>query len=85
MYKIGRVVIGENKTFVGGEEYLKQRGVEVVVFDDEKCKDLMKRFIEEKPDIWYVFHRRSCTTSKLTLGNLGMRILESSRRNRSPC
>lgn len=54
MYKIGRVVIGENKTFVGGEDYLKQRGVEVVVFDDDKCKDLMKKFIEEKPDVWYV-------------------------------
>lgn len=52
MYKIGRVVIGENKTFVGGEEYLKQRGVEVVVFDDEKCKELMKKFIAEKPAVW---------------------------------
>lgn len=52
MYKIGRVVIGENKTFVGGEEYLKQRGVEVLVFDDEKCKDLMKKFIDEKPAVW---------------------------------
>lgn len=54
MYKIGRVVIGENKTFVGGEDYLKQRGVEVVVFDDHKCKELMKKFISEKPEVWYV-------------------------------
>jgi len=52
MYKIGRVVIGENKTFVGGEEYLKQRGVEVVVFNDEKCRGLMEKFIREKPAIW---------------------------------
>ncbi|KAK5944116.1 cytosine deaminase [Knufia obscura] len=52
MYKVGRVVIGENKTYVGGEEYLKQRGIEVIVFDDEKCKGLMKKFIEEKPAIW---------------------------------
>ena len=52
MYKIGRVVIGENKTFVGGEEYLKQRGIEVVVLENEECKDLMKRFIEEKPHVW---------------------------------
>lgn len=54
MYKISRVVIGENSTFVGGEEYLKQRGVEVVVFDDEKCKGLMKEFITKHPDLWYV-------------------------------
>ena len=52
MYKIARVVIGENKTFVGGEEYLKQRGVEVVVFDDEKCRNLMEKFIREKPAVW---------------------------------
>jgi len=52
MYKVARVVIGENKTFVGGEEYLKQRGIEVIVFDDEKCKALMKKFIEEKPAVW---------------------------------
>lgn len=52
MYKISRVVIAENKTFVGGEKYLKERGVEVVVFEDEKCIGLMKRFIEEKPALW---------------------------------
>ncbi len=52
MYKIGRVVIGENKTFVGGEKYLKERGVEVVVLDNEECKDLMGQFIKDKPDIW---------------------------------
>lgn len=52
MYKIGRVVIGENKTFVGGEEYLKQRGVEVVVLEDERCKELMAKFIEQKPEVW---------------------------------
>ena len=52
LYKVSRVVIGENKTFVGGEDYLKQRGIEVVVLEDEKCKELMKRFISEKPKIW---------------------------------
>jgi len=54
MYKVGRVVIGENSTFVGGEKYLKERGIEVVLFDNAECKDLMKKFIEEKPDVWYV-------------------------------
>ena len=41
LYKVAKVVIGENKSFVGGEEYLKQRGIEVVVFDNEECKALM--------------------------------------------
>jgi creatinine deaminase len=53
MYKIKRVVVGENKTFVGGEEYLRSRGIEVVVLDDEECRQLMEKFIKEKPNDWY--------------------------------
>ncbi|KAH7408129.1 cytidine deaminase-like protein [Phaeosphaeria sp. MPI-PUGE-AT-0046c] len=53
MYKVERVVIGENKTFVGGEEYLKSRGIEVVVLDDAECRALMQKFIKEKPEDWY--------------------------------
>jgi creatinine deaminase len=53
MYKVKRVVIGENKTFVGGEKYLKERGIEVVVLDNEECYDLMQKFIKEKPEDWY--------------------------------
>ncbi|KAL2064819.1 hypothetical protein VTL71DRAFT_3959 [Oculimacula yallundae] len=52
LYGISRVVIGENKTFLGGEAYLKQRGVEVVVLENEECRDLMEKFIREKPEIW---------------------------------
>ncbi|KAF0332407.1 Cytosine deaminase [Colletotrichum sp. SAR11_59] len=52
LYGISRVVIGENKTFLGGEEYLKQRGVEVVVVDNAECKALMDKFIAEKPEVW---------------------------------
>ncbi|OTA96959.1 hypothetical protein M434DRAFT_27301 [Hypoxylon sp. CO27-5] len=52
LYGISRVVIGENETFLGGEAYLKQRGVEVVVLDSPECKELMDRFIAEKPDVW---------------------------------
>ncbi|KAF2869470.1 cytidine deaminase-like protein [Massariosphaeria phaeospora] len=52
MYKVRRVVIGENQTFVGGEEYLKQKGIEVVVLQNEKCQELMKKFIKENPDDW---------------------------------
>lgn len=53
MYKVRRVVIGENKTFVGGEAYLKQRGIEVVVLENTDCYELMQKFIREKPDVWY--------------------------------
>jgi len=52
LYGISRVVIGENKTFLGGEAYLKQRGVEVVVLANEECQELMEKFITEKPEIW---------------------------------
>jgi len=52
LYKIPRVVIGENETFMGEEDLLRSRGVEVIVLDNQECKDLMKRFIEEKPSEW---------------------------------
>ena len=52
MYKVARVVIGENKTFVGGEEYLKQRGIKVVVLENKECQELMNKFIKENPAVW---------------------------------
>ncbi len=52
LYGIPRVVIGENETFMGGEEYLRARGVEVVNLDSEACKQLMRDFIRDHPDIW---------------------------------
>ncbi len=52
MYKVARVVIGENKTFVGGERYLKERGIDVVVLENAECQGLMKKFIEQKPQVW---------------------------------
>lgn len=48
------MVIGENKTFLGGEAYLKQRGIEVVNLESKECQDLMEQFITEKPEIWFV-------------------------------
>lgn len=51
LYKIPRVVIGENETFKGEEDLLRSRGVEVVVLDNQECKDLMRKFIEEKPEV----------------------------------
>jgi creatinine deaminase len=52
LYGISRVVIGENKTFLGGEAYLKQRGIEVVNMQNDECQELMEKFISEKPDLW---------------------------------
>jgi creatinine deaminase len=51
-FKIGRVVIGENRTFGGNEELLRSRGVAVEVLDDERCIALMERFQRDHPDIW---------------------------------
>lgn len=53
LYGIPRVVIGENRTFMGSEELLRSHGVEVIVVDDPECTDLMQRFITEHPDIWF--------------------------------
>jgi cytosine deaminase len=52
LYGIPRVVIGENQTFMGEEALLRSRGVEVTVLDDPTCKELMRRFIAAKPDVW---------------------------------
>ncbi|KAI8939882.1 Cytosine deaminase [Plenodomus lindquistii] len=52
MYKLKRVVIGENNTFVGGEDHLKSKGIEVVVLQNQECEDLMAKFIKEKPKEW---------------------------------
>lgn len=52
LYGIPRVVIGENSTFYGGEDYLRSRGVEVVVVDDEECKAMMRDFIAANPELW---------------------------------
>ncbi|KAL4247722.1 Cytidine deaminase-like protein [Abortiporus biennis] len=53
LYRIPRVVIGENVNFMGGEDLLKQNGVEVVVLDNQDCKDMMSKFIQERPEDWY--------------------------------
>ncbi|MBV9611391.1 MAG: nucleoside deaminase, partial [Acidobacteriaceae bacterium] len=45
LYRIPRVVIGENRTFQGAEEYLRAQGIQVVVVDDQSCVELMGRFI----------------------------------------
>jgi len=52
LYGIPRVVIGENVTFLGGEDLLRARGVEVVVANDEACRMLMEQFIATHPELW---------------------------------
>ena len=52
LYGIPRLVMGENRTFVGGEDLLRARGVEVVNLDSQECFDLLHGFIAEHPEIW---------------------------------
>jgi cytosine deaminase len=52
LYGIPRVVMGENRTFVGGEDLLRSRGVEVVDLDSDECVELLGGFIREHPELW---------------------------------
>jgi cytosine/creatinine deaminase len=52
LYGIPRVIVGENRTFMGEEELLRLRGVEITVVDDTECAELMTRFIAEHPELW---------------------------------
>ena len=52
LYGIPRVVVGENSTFYGAEDYLRARGVEVVVLDDAECVAMMQDFIAANPELW---------------------------------
>ena len=52
LYGIPKVVIGENRTFIGAEDLLTSNGVEVVVVDDQRCVEMMTGFIEARPDLW---------------------------------
>ena len=52
LYGIPQVIIGENMTYMGEEELLRSRGVQVDVLQSDECISLMRTFIEEKPDLW---------------------------------
>lgn len=52
LYGIPRVVIGENRSFLGEEALLRSRGVELAVLDDPTCIELMARLMREKPQLW---------------------------------
>lgn len=52
-FGIPQVVIGEGKSFPGNIEFLRAHGVEVILLNDPQCEALMKKFIAEKPDLWF--------------------------------
>ena len=52
LFGIKRVIIGENKNFLGAEDLMCSNGVEVTVLNDERCITLMQQMLKEKPDLW---------------------------------
>lgn len=52
LYKVPKVIIGENRTFQGPEDYVRSRGVELVILDDPECIALMETFIAGNPELW---------------------------------
>jgi cytosine deaminase len=52
LYKIPKIIIGENNTFQGPEEYLRSRGVELIILNNPECIRLMEDFIKAKPELW---------------------------------
>jgi cytosine deaminase len=52
LYRIPRVIVGENRTFVGEEDLLRARGVEIEVLQDPTCTRLMSEFIRANPELW---------------------------------
>lgn len=52
LYRIPRVIVGENRNFMGAEDLFIARGVKLTVAQDPRCIELMRRFVAEKPDLW---------------------------------
>ncbi len=52
LYDIQKVVIGENKTFMGDEDYIRWKGIKTEVLQNETCIAMMRKFIEENPKLW---------------------------------
>lgn len=52
LYRIPAVVIGENRTFLGAEDWLESRGVDLTVMNHSGCVEIMSRFIETRPALW---------------------------------
>jgi creatinine deaminase len=52
LYKIPKIVIGENQTFLGAENWLRREGVQLDVVQDEECIEMMRKFIAERSELW---------------------------------
>jgi cytosine/creatinine deaminase len=52
LYKIPRVVVGENQTFLGAEDFMRSQGIQVRVMQDDECISIMKSFIAANPELW---------------------------------
>lgn len=52
LFRIPRVIVGENRTFKGAEDWMREHGIEVEVLDDPRCVELMERVQRERPDLW---------------------------------
>jgi cytosine deaminase len=53
LYKIPRVIVGENRTFMGAEDYMRSQGIQVDVIDDAECVAMMRAFIDSQPKLWH--------------------------------
>ncbi len=52
LYGIPKIIVGENQTFQGPEDYVRSRGVDLEILDNQECIDLMNEFIEKHPELW---------------------------------
>ena len=52
LYEIPKIVVGENVNFQGPEDHVRSRGVELVIVNDEECIEMMRSFIEQRPELW---------------------------------
>jgi cytosine deaminase len=52
LYGIPKVIVGENRTFQGPEDYLRSKGVELEILDDDECRQMMRDFIDAHPSLW---------------------------------
>jgi cytosine deaminase len=51
-FQIGQVVVGESRTFRGGIDWLRERGVSVIDLDSSECASLLRKFIDAHPEVW---------------------------------
>jgi cytosine/creatinine deaminase len=52
LYRVPRIIIGENRNFLGAEDLFRERGVDLAVMDDAECIQIMAEFVRQHPDLW---------------------------------